>query len=486
MFGHSSRAYLMGVAIVFAATSTRTAAAQCELQAIEGTSAYFGRSVAIDGDLAIVASTGGPMVYRFDEKTLTWIAEAQLVGEGVVPGDLFGESIDIDGDTAIASAPGDDTLAPNAGAVYVFRRNAENRTWNQEQKLAVLLPEGDLAYGSVVKIDGDVIAMRKMGTAAFVFRRDQLSSVWAKEAVLTPSIGDAFDRMGLAVSGEAILMGTEGIVGNNCYGGECKYYEYVDVFTHSEQGWDLQNTLFGTYPGFGVAIDLGGDTAAIGSIAVNDSELTPAVEIWGQQSKLWQPQADFEGDGDNNFYWVTNWTATDGDTVVLGDAFDVNNGARGSAAVSTYDPTSQTWQEFPKLLASNGVGANTFFGVSVGVSDGKIIVGAPAVSSYQQPSPGWVYFFDLNQADCNQNALCDIRDIAEGTSADENANGIPDECEAMLGDANGDGAVNVDDLLLVINSWGTCPVRCAADMTGDGVVDQGDLEVVLFNWTDQT
>lgn len=49
------------------------------------------------------------------------------------------------------------------------------------------------------------------------------------------------------------------------------------------------------------------------------------------------------------------------------------------------------------------------------------------------------------------------------------------------GDANGDGAVNVNDVLAVISNWGACPV-CSADINGDGVVDVLDLLMVIQHW----
>ncbi len=49
------------------------------------------------------------------------------------------------------------------------------------------------------------------------------------------------------------------------------------------------------------------------------------------------------------------------------------------------------------------------------------------------------------------------------------------------GDTNGDGAVNVNDVLAVISSWGACPV-CSADINGDGVVDVLDLLMVIQHW----
>jgi hypothetical protein len=50
------------------------------------------------------------------------------------------------------------------------------------------------------------------------------------------------------------------------------------------------------------------------------------------------------------------------------------------------------------------------------------------------------------------------------------------------GDANGDGMVNVTDLLMVISSWGTCQ-GCPGDVNNDGVVNVADLLLVIANWT---
>jgi S-formylglutathione hydrolase FrmB len=53
------------------------------------------------------------------------------------------------------------------------------------------------------------------------------------------------------------------------------------------------------------------------------------------------------------------------------------------------------------------------------------------------------------------------------------------------GDVNGDGAVNVDDLVAVILAWGPCPAppaACTADVNGSGTVDVDDLVTVILNW----
>ena len=56
---------------------------------------------------------------------------------------------------------------------------------------------------------------------------------------------------------------------------------------------------------------------------------------------------------------------------------------------------------------------------------------------------------------------------------------------AVIGDVNGDGVVDVDDVLLLINAWGACGLGqpCPADLDGDGVVGVNDMLIVLANWT---
>src|SRR5262245_55521911 len=54
-----------------------------------------------------------------------------------------------------------------------------------------------------------------------------------------------------------------------------------------------------------------------------------------------------------------------------------------------------------------------------------------------------------------------------------------------IGDVDGDGQVNIDDLLAVISAWGECPqppADCPADLNADGTVDVDDLLTVISNW----
>ena len=47
------------------------------------------------------------------------------------------------------------------------------------------------------------------------------------------------------------------------------------------------------------------------------------------------------------------------------------------------------------------------------------------------------------------------------------------------GDINGDGQVNVDDLLQLLSEYGNCNGNCASDLDGDGDSDVNDLLLLL-------
>jgi hypothetical protein len=89
--------------------------------------------------------------------------------------------------------------------------------------------------------------------------------------------------------------------------------------------------------------------------------------------------------------------------------------------------------------------------------------------------------------DCNTNGMPDYYDIAYGTSADADGNGIPDECECPA-DLTGDGIVNGFDLALLLGAWtgavayAPCPPIAPADLNGDCFVNGVDLALLLGSW----
>src|SRR6056300_183734 len=123
----------------------------------ETASDYFGYSVSISGDYAIVgapyedtggSNAGAAYIYTRNPSTGGWGSEQKIHGEAA--GDEFGKSVSISGDYAIVGAPYEDTGASSAGAAYIYTRSGT--TWGNEQKLL-----GEVAsdfFGWSVAIDG--------------------------------------------------------------------------------------------------------------------------------------------------------------------------------------------------------------------------------------------------------------------------------------------------------------------------------------------
>ncbi len=61
--------------------------------------------------------------------------------------------------------------------------------------------------------------------------------------------------------------------------------------------------------------------------------------------------------------------------------------------------------------------------------------------------------------DCDGNGKSDACEIALGVLEDKNRNWVPDDYEVcgLPGDVNGDGTIDVLDLIEVLANWGACP-----------------------------
>jgi hypothetical protein len=173
----------------------------------------FGLGLALDGDRAAIGLvdhfSSGRTVYLYERTagTFSWTY--------VIPnptGDAFyGYSLDLEGDRLLVSSGGDDQVAADAGAAYVFELNVSN--WIQTAKL---LPEAAAGDGySVVALEGDLIVLGGPGSdlaaagagAAQVFVRED-SVTWSKLATLTASDGIADATFGLvAIAGGSVLVG---------------------------------------------------------------------------------------------------------------------------------------------------------------------------------------------------------------------------------------------------------------------------------------
>ena len=386
---------------------------QAELTAGNGaTGDWFGDSVALDGDTALVgaytddvgANSDQGSAYVFTRSGNMWTQEAKLTADDGAAGDWFGYSVVLDGDTALVGATYDDVSSSNQGSAYVFTRSGTK--WMQQAKLTA----GDGAtydqFGWSVALDGDTALVGayadNVGTSsdqgsAYVFTRSD--NTWAQEAKLTAGDGAAYDQFGWSVAfdGETALVGAyaDNVGANRDQGS-------AYVFTRSGTTWTQEAKLTagdgaaGDFFGNSVALDV--NTAILGAVGDTSDQgsayvFTRIGTAWMQQAKL----AAVDGATYSQFGWSV---AVDGDTALVA-AYAEKVGAnidQGSAYVFTR--SGSTWTQLAKLTAGDGA-ASDVFGRSVALSSTTVLVGAPNVDGlppYGNPDEGAAYVFRIVRA----------------------------------------------------------------------------------------
>ncbi|MGZ5529524.1 MAG: FG-GAP repeat protein, partial [Limisphaerales bacterium] len=333
---------------------------QAQLFADDGAAGdEFGWSVAIDGDTIVIgadaddvfANTDQGSVYVFVRSGTTWTQQAHLFASdgSARDRDFFGNSVAVQGDTAIVGAFLNDSFNVNQGSAYVFVRSGT--TWTLQQHL--FAADGIIAqeFGSAVALNGDTAAVGAWSDtiagniqegSTYVFVR--AGTTWTQQAKLTAVDGHAQDFFGgsVAISADTILVGSDWHdVGAN--GNQGAAY----VFVRSGTSWSQQQQLTASDGAasdeFGHAVALLGDTAVVGAWMhdVNAALDEGSAYIFARSGATWtQQQALTAADGAAGDQFGTSVALT-GNTLIAGAWMD-NAGAnteQGTATIFT-QPTA--------------------------------------------------------------------------------------------------------------------------------------------------
>ena len=120
----------------------------------------FGSSVSISGDYALIGSfldddngTNSGATYVFHRSGNNWMEQAKLLASDGDESDFFGISVSISGDYALIGASGNNENGSNSGAAYVFHRSGNN--WTEQAKLLASDGAAEDRFGSSVSISGE-------------------------------------------------------------------------------------------------------------------------------------------------------------------------------------------------------------------------------------------------------------------------------------------------------------------------------------------
>jgi hypothetical protein len=377
--------------------------------------------------------------YVFVRSGTNWVQQAYLKASNAEAGDLFGESVSVSGDTVVVGARSEasnatgvngdqgNNSAPGSGAAYVFVRSETN--WSQQAYLKASNTDANDNFGHGVWVSGDVIVvgayLESSGAtgvngnqsdnsangagAAYVFVRN--GTTWSQQAYLKASNADPGDVFGdpVAVSGDTIVVGavlesssSTGVNGNQSDNGAPEAGAAY-VFVRNGTTWSQQAYLKASNTGatnrFGSSVSVSGDTVVVGAPWENSSSTgvngnqndssaskSGASYVFVRGGTTWSQQAYLKASNADRDDRFGESVSISGDTMVVGafqessDGIGVNgnqtnNNAFLSGAAYVFARSGTNWIQHAYLKASNTDVAD-FFGFSVAVSSGTLVIGA--------------------------------------------------------------------------------------------------------------
>ncbi len=287
-----------GAAYVYRRTGTTWNFVQ-KLVASDGSNTdWFGASVDIDGDYAVVGApqndvtgvgTDVGTLYVFQRVAGVWSQVALLLASDAATNDRLGYSAAISGTTLVGSAPFENTVGLNGGSVYVFTDPGTG--WVQQQKLNPALSGVSTQLGRGkpgLDIEGDrLIACGYASTvsgvsqAGAVWVYDRSGSVWTEQTRLTAASPTTSAWFGWAarLDGDRVAVGAmRESIGTPINAGSA--YLFINSGgTWAQYGrWIASVPVFGD--GLGHSIGLAGDTIAAGCRYDDPGATTDAGSVY--------------------------------------------------------------------------------------------------------------------------------------------------------------------------------------------------------------
>ena len=360
----------------------------------------FGYSVAISGDTALVGShyddtPGSAYIFQRDQGGAdNWGQLKKLTASDGAADDNFGRSVALSGDTAIVGAYLDDDGGSASGSAYIFQRDQGGTdNWGEAKKLTASDDSTADEFGFAVAISGDtaLVGARSedeaaiQAGAAYLFDRNHGGADnWGEAAKIIASDGATGDYFGfsVALSGDTALAGAYYDSDDGSWSGSAYLFE-------RDQGgagnWGEVKKLTASDAAendyFGKSVAISGDTALVGADGDDDggSQSGSAYLFerdqggagnWGETNKL----TASDGAAGDTF---SRSVALDGDTALVGAAWDDDNGGNSGSAYffERNQGGAGAWGEVGKVTASDGA-AIDYFGYSVAIGGDNALVGA--------------------------------------------------------------------------------------------------------------
>ncbi|RZB32745.1 MAG: hypothetical protein AEth_00423 [Candidatus Argoarchaeum ethanivorans] len=373
--------------LLLAALAANANAAEVKINASDGAADdWFGMSVAISGDYAVVGAYGNDdagsnsgSAYIYKRDGTAWTEEAKINASDDAEGDYFGYSVAISGDYAVVGAYRNDDAGSNSGSAHIYKR--DGTTWTEEAKINASDGAALDYFGYSVAISGDCAVVGAYGNddagsnsgSAHIYKRD--GTTWTEEAKINASDGAALDYFGysVAISGDCAVVGAYGNDDAGSNSGSAHIYKRDGTTWTEEAKINASDGAAEDYFGYSVAIS--GDCAVVGAYGNDDAgSNSGSAHIYKRDGTTWTEEAKINASDGAALDYFGYSVAISGDCAVVG-AYGNDDAGSYSGSAYIYKRDGTTWTQQDKINASDGTEYD-YFGRSVAISGDCAVVGA--------------------------------------------------------------------------------------------------------------
>jgi hypothetical protein len=361
----------------------------------------FGVSTAISGINAIIGShvddaplinSGSVSFFQFDGTN--WIMKQKLVDATAGVNDWFGWSVSISGNYAIVGAPYDDVGPnPDQGSVSIYQYNGTN--WVLMQKITDATGAGLDLFGWCVSINGNMAIVGAPGDDISTNADQGSVSIyqfngtnWILMQKLTDSPGGGSDQFGysVSISGMNVAIGSPYydaagvdrgcVVTYRLVGGSL--WQFVTRLTDDE---GIDNDLFG----FGVAVSpgylfIGAPDADVGANIHQGNASIYQFKIL--TSPTWVFLQKLTETNNSSTGYFGRAICHSGNYLIIGSNHDDPNGNSEQGSATIFERVGHAWKKLQYIKDPAGA-VNDVFGTGVGIDEStkRFVIGAPGFAS---------------------------------------------------------------------------------------------------------
>jgi len=352
----------------------------------------FGIAVAIDGDRAVVGSSGvREAAYVFERINGMWTEVATLTPSNPSPIG-FGVSVELSGERIVVGADrASMRFGPNTGLAYVFE--LDNGVWSEVATLSGAGLRSGSRFGSEIALDGSRALVSADGISGeeTVFVFEGVSGRWMRQAELTPMGSNGAQSpkwfgISIDLDGDRALVGAiDGVLNSGS----------VYVFEFQQGRWSQTDRLIPDdsihNARFGISVSLDGARALVGARgATGRMEETGAAYVFEHGTQGWSQVQKLGAVDGFRVDAFGSAVALDGDACFI-SALEFNEGDGNAYA---FELSSGVWRQTYQANDGLGAGGSDRLGAAVSVDGDRALVGAPGARTSSRAEVGAVLVYE--------------------------------------------------------------------------------------------